>query len=210
MADDGFNALVIIGLGVVALYILSKTTGSNTASLVQGEGEFPSTPPGSLTGLLDTAWNSVFPQNLSPDGAAFIQTQEGLQLTAYPDAGGYSIGYGHHINGTEAQIIGQSLGPGSTITPAQANALFQSDVSAAVAAVNSAVGVPLTQNQFDALVDFTFNEGVGAFENSTLLQLLNSGNYEGAAAQFAQWNLSGGTVNQALVARRAAEAGLFA
>ena len=68
--------------------------------------------------------------------------------------------------------------------------------------------VPLTQNQFDALVSLTYNIGSGAFNNSTLLKL-NKGDYQGAADQFLVWNKADGKVMKGLVRRREAERALF-
>jgi len=126
---------------------------------------------------------------------------EGLRLTAYQDSVGvWTIGYGH---------TGSDVRPGLTITQEQASALLQQDVAGAVAAVNRLVTVTLTQNQFDALVDFTFNEGQGNLASSTLLRELNAGNTAGAAAQFLVWVYAGGVQLPGLVKRRQAEAALF-
>lgn len=216
MDDDDLFTIVILAAGVVGLVFLSKITGTYTASLASGEGEFPATPPGGLTGLIEGSFHQVFPLQLSADGAAMIQTQETgtgqPSLTAYEDprgSGKYSIGYGHHITGHEASIIGINLNSSSRITPDQAEALFESDVSGAEATVNNSVTVALSQNQFDALVDFVYNIGAKNFQGSTLLKDLNAADYEGAAAQFAAWNKSGGQVNTALVSRREIEQSLF-
>ncbi|HLI61923.1 MAG TPA: lysozyme [Terriglobales bacterium] len=75
--------------------------------------------------------------------------------------------------------------------------------------VNRLVTVPLTQNQFDALVDFVFNVGAENFARSTLLRELNAGNTAGAAAQFLLWKWAGGVVSPGLLRRRQAEAALF-
>jgi len=79
----------------------------------------------------------------------------------------------------------------------------------AQATVNQYVEVPLTQNQTNALTDFVYNVGAGNFSSSTLLALLNAGNYDGAAGEFAKWVFAGGVVAPGLEARRAAEAALF-
>jgi lysozyme len=75
------------------------------------------------------------------------------------------------------------------------------------------VTVPLTQNQFDALVDFAYNAGAANLRSSTLLRLLNSGDYAGASGQFIRWNkaTSNGQliVLPGLTRRRTAEAQLF-
>ncbi len=137
----------------------------------------------------------------SSTGLALTEQFEGLRLTAYQDSVGvWTIGYGH---------TGSDVQPGLTITQEQASALLQQDVAGAVAAVNRLVTVTLTQNQFDALVDFTFNEGQGNLASSTLLRELNAGNTAGAAAQFLVWVYAGGVQVPGLVKRRQAEAALF-
>jgi lysozyme len=83
---------------------------------------------------------------------------------------------------------------GMTCTQEQAEQWLEQDVQVAVQAVNNLVTVALTQQQFDVLVDFTFNLGTGALQHSTLLRLLNSGNYRGAAGEFEKWDKAGGKV----------------
>jgi len=137
----------------------------------------------------------------SDQGLALTEQFEGLQLTAYQDpVGVWTIGYGH---------TGADVQPGLTITQEQASDLLLQDVSGAVAAVNRLVTIPLTQNQFDALVDFTFNVGQGNLASSTLLRELNAGNTAGAAAQFLVWVYAKGVELPGLVTRRQAEAALF-
>lgn len=96
------------------------------------------------------------------------------------------------------------------ITPATAEALLKSDLTDAEYAVHSNVKVPLTDNQFSALVSFVFNLGAGSLKKSTLLRLLNAGDYRGAEAEFVKWNRAGGKVLPGLTKRREAEANLFA
>ncbi len=69
--------------------------------------------------------------------------------------------------------------------------------------------MPLTQGQWDALSSFVYNLGPGALEKSTLLRLLNAGDYSGAAAQFDRWVYASGKKLSGLVKRRAAERALF-
>jgi lysozyme len=83
------------------------------------------------------------------------------------------------------------------------------DLNYAEHAVTTLVLVPLTQNQFDALVSLVYNIGVTAFKNSTLLRLLNSHDYSGASAQFLVWDHSGGVVSLGLHRRRVAEQQVF-
>ena len=98
---------------------------------------------------------------------------------------------------------------GQTITKERADELLREDVARFEAQVLRLVKVPLTQGQFDALTSFVYNLGAGNLGNSTLLRLLNAGDYKGAAAQFDRWNKAGGKVLAGLVRRRAAERALF-
>ena len=87
--------------------------------------------------------------------------------------------------------------------------LLLEDVEVFEEAINKLVEVPLEQNQFDALVSWTFNLGSTNLKNSTLLKVLNDKDYEGVPAQIKRWNKAGGKVLQGLVRRREAEALLF-
>lgn len=137
---------------------------------------------------------------ISKAGLDLIKQFEGLYLKAYRcPAGVPTIGYGH--------TAGVSMG--QTITQQQADDYLRRDVRQFERAVARLVTVPLTQGQFDALVSFAFNLGEGALAQSTLMRLLNAGDYAGAAAQFDRWNKAGGRVLPGLVRRRAAERALF-
>lgn len=138
---------------------------------------------------------------LSPAGQRLIEQFEGRKNLAYLDGGGvWTIGIGHT----------RGVRRGMTATNAQIDAWFAEDSAEAVAAVNNAVKVPLTQNQFDALVSLAFNIGAFAFSTSTLVRKLNTGDTTGAAVQFMRWNMDNGQVVAGLTNRREAEAGHFA
>jgi lysozyme len=133
-------------------------------------------------------------------GLKLIKEHEGLSLVAYVCPGGvWSIGWGHTRNVYSGMFISQEV----------ALSLLLQDVQDAERCVRREVKVPLTQTMFDALVSFVFNLGCGAFRSSTLLGLLNAGNYLSAADQFPRWNRGGGQVLPGLVRRRAQEQGLF-
>ena len=137
----------------------------------------------------------------SAKGLALTEQFEGCRLTAYQDqVGVWTIGYGH---------TGADVTAGLTITGAQAQALLSQDVSSAAACVNNAVAVKLTQEEFDAMVDFVFNLGAEAFRGSTMLRDLNAGDFTAAASQFDLWDRAGGAVVAGLLRRRQAEADLF-
>uniref|UniRef100_UPI000225FC22 lysozyme n=1 Tax=Paracoccus sp. TRP TaxID=412597 RepID=UPI000225FC22 len=96
-----------------------------------------------------------------------------------------------------------------TITKADARTILTRDLPRYEADVTRLVRVPLNENQFGALVSFTYNLGAGNLTSSTLLRKLNAGDYAGAAAEFPTWNKAGGKVLNGLVRRRAAERALF-
>jgi lysozyme len=137
----------------------------------------------------------------SEHGLEAIEQFEGKRLKAYLDSVNIpTIGVGH--TGPDVYI-------GQTITEAECRALLREDVQEAEDSVNACVKVPLTQDQFDALVSFVFNVGGGAFKGSTLLKKLNAGDYEGAANQFQRWSKAGGKDLPGLLKRRMAEANIF-
>jgi len=132
----------------------------------------------------------------SKSGLALTERFEGLRLTAYQDSiGKWTIGYGHTMGVT----------PGMTCTQAQAEEWLENDINWAVFVVNRLVTVPLSQGEFDALVDFTFNAGAGNFKASTLLVLVDKGDMVGAAKEFEKWDHAGGVVVAGLLRRRVAE-----
>jgi lysozyme len=137
-------------------------------------------------------------------GLAMIRHHEGCETEAYPDPGSddghpWTIGVGHT----------QGVKKGDTCTVAQATEWLREDVHDAEAAVLRLAKVPLTQAQFDSLVSFVFNVGTKAFADSTLLRMLNSGDYFGAAVQFERWNKNDGRVMAGLTRRRKAERDVF-
>lgn len=134
-------------------------------------------------------------------GLTLIKNFEGLRLTAYLcPAQVWTIGFGS---------TGAHVKPGMTITKEQAEDLLLKDLVRFENAVHRLVKVPLTQNQFDALVSFTFNVGIGSLQKSTLLRLLNEGKYDQVGPQLMRWNKAGGKELPGLTRRRRAEADLF-
>jgi lysozyme len=116
----------------------------------------------------------------SSAGLDIIKASEGFRDRTYLcPAGKPSIGYGH------VKLPGETFQ--EPISQAQALSLLVKDVEKAAAAVERLVKVPLTQNQFDALVSLVFNIGSENFRTSTLLRKLNAGDYDSAALQFMKW-----------------------
>ena len=139
--------------------------------------------------------------NISQKGIDLIKNFEGCRLTAYRcPANILTIGYGH---------TGSDVVTGQKITQEQAEKLLKTDLLVHCNNVSRMVKVPLTQNQFDALVSFEFNVGYGNFASSTMLKLLNQKKYREAAAQFDRWVYANRKVLAGLVKRRAAEKALF-
>lgn len=142
------------------------------------------------------------PECTGAQGIDLIKHFEGLRLTRYLDAVGKpTIGYGHLILPHE-----RFAGP---ITASQAEALLRKDLRSAELALRKLVRVPITQQQFDALMAFVFNLGAGRLRSSTLLRYLNAGATARAADQFLVWNKAGGQPLAGLTRRRQAERKLF-
>ncbi len=136
----------------------------------------------------------------SQTGINLIKRWEGLRTNAYLcPANVWTIGYGHT----------KGVYRGMIISHLKAEELLQQDLRIYEEAINRIVKVSLTQNQFDALVSFAFNVGIGALVSSTLLKLLNEGYSKMAAKQFSRWIYAGGRVLPGLVKRRHDEFNLF-
>ncbi len=137
---------------------------------------------------------------ISKNGLDLIKQFESLQLKAYKcSANVWTIGYGHTKNVKEGDRISQD----------QANCFLMQDLYSVERAIVRLVKVKLNQNQFDALCSLIFNIGISAFNKSTLLAKLNTGDYVGAAEQFRRWNKVNNVVMAGLVRRRQAEEDLF-
>ncbi len=126
-------------------------------------------------------------------------------LAAYPDPGTggdpWTIGWG---------TTGPDVGKGAVWTRQQCDDRFQADLGRFAQKVAAAIGgAPTTQHQFDAMVSFAYNLGIGNLQASTLLRKHKAGDFAGAAAQFAVWNKAAGKVMAGLTRRRAAEAALY-
>jgi lysozyme len=134
------------------------------------------------------------------DGIELIRHFEGCRFDAYLcPAGVWTIGYGHTANVKEGDRVNQEA----------AEAFLIEDLEKFEQAVARLVKVPVTQQQFDALVSFTFNLGAGNLAASTLLRKLNNYQYIEVPEQMMRWVRAGGQVLDGLVKRRAAEAALF-
>lgn len=136
--------------------------------------------------------------HLSAAGLKLLKRSEGFRDRTYSDIAGFrTIGFGHRLAPHESYGAGISLQQGESILAA--------DIAIAEGAVTRLVQTPLTQGQFDALVDFVFNLGAGRLASSTLLRYLNAGKYDDAAWQLLAWDHAGSRELPALKLRREAE-----
>ncbi len=139
--------------------------------------------------------------SLSPKGLAFIRLKEGFRAEAYRDPTGlWTVGYGHTLTAK----------PGMVVTPDEAGKLLETDVARTVSQVSRILPpVEPTQDQFDALVSFAFNEGSHKLLTSTLLKFFRSGNVQTAGDEFTRWVYVGGRVSEWQIQRRAEERQIF-
>jgi lysozyme len=143
---------------------------------------------------------------ITRQGIALIEMFEGVELKPYKDPAGHmTVGFGHKIEKGEPIP--------DEISMETAYALLEQDLKDTLDAVSEMITVPVSDNQFTALVCFAFNLGPGALKRSTLLRKLNEGDYRGAAAQFSKWTKAGPKGSKyelkGLVKRRAAEELVF-
>lgn len=138
---------------------------------------------------------------VSPRGTSFVAQYESFSAKPYKEPNGsFSVGYGHQIK------PGENL---PSVTREQAETLLKNDLRIAENAVKNSVRVPLNQNQFDALVSFTYNVGSGNLQRSTLVRKLNAEDYSGASEEFKKWSYAQGKKLKGLEVRREAERDLF-
>lgn len=148
-------------------------------------------------------------KKISENGLKFIAEHEGMILHLYNDPANHAtIGVGHlvhhgPINGCEPEEF--KCG----ITKERAMEILRSDVITAENIINKLVKVPLNQNQFDALVSFVFNIGETQFASSTLLRLLNDGDYQAVPNELNRWIHGSGKKLPGLINRRRNEGNLF-
>lgn len=150
--------------------------------------------------MISTPMPKEAPTKTSQEGIDLIKRWEGCRLGAYLcPANVWTIGYGHTGTAT----------PGMCISYERAEELLKLDLQRFEKAVRNCVKVPVNQNQFDALVSLSYNIGIAAFSNSTLLTILNQKNYALSAEQFHRWNRVGKVTLKGLSDRRKEEYQLF-
>ena len=136
----------------------------------------------------------------SAEGLSLIKKFEGCELYAYQcSAGVWTIGYGHT----------KDVEPGMQITKEDAEEILVEELHEYESYINDFVTAPLSQNQFDALVSWVYNLGPANLKSSTMLKVLNAGDYDEVPAQMKRWNKAGGKRLEGLIRRREAESLLF-
>ena len=142
---------------------------------------------------------------MSAAGLAIVKEFEGLRLKAYKcPAAVWTIGYGH-TSAAGNPVVTSEL----QITKEDAEEILKQDMGQYEDGVRKYVKVGLTQGQFDALVDFAYNAGVGALAKSTLLKKVNAEKFDEVPAEFMKWTKGGGKELPGLVRRRRAEVKLW-
>jgi lysozyme len=138
--------------------------------------------------------------NISQEGISLIKKFEGCELKAYQDSVGvWTIGFGH-TKGVEE---------GDEITQDMAEIMLEEEMPEYEGYINNMVSAPLKQCQYDALCAWVYNLGPTNLKESTLLKLLNAGDYHLIPSQIKRWNKAGGQTLKGLIRRREAEALLF-
>lgn len=146
------------------------------------------------------------PTKTGPLGLEMIKSFEGLKLTPYLcSAGVPTIGYGATFYETNVRVTMKD----PAITVQRAEQLLANTLKGFEQRVLSLLTITINQNQFDAIVSFAYNLGTGNLQKSTLLKLINEGNFGAASKEFIKWNKAGGKVLAGLTRRRKAEEELF-
>jgi lysozyme len=152
---------------------------------------------------------------MSDNGIKKLKLWEGFKNNAYLDSGGRpTIGVGHLI--TKAERASGKILIGNTqvkyrngLSGDEVYSLLKQDIDPVETLIDKLVIVPLTPNQFDVMVSFTFNVGVESFMTSTLLRNLNNGLYDRIPAQLKRWIYDDGKIVQGLINRRNNEIALW-
>ena len=145
-------------------------------------------------------------RHINERGIEIVKSFEGLSLKPYLcPAKVWTVGYGS-TTGSDGGPVDPDMEP---ITEVHADALLGRDLETSERWVSRLIKEPLSENQFSALVSFTFNVGAGEFQRSTLRMKLNRGEYQNAADEFPKWRRAGGRILAGLVRRRTAERALF-
>jgi lysozyme len=191
------NTGFLFAAGVLILYVLSRFIKMKKSPIPKPQTGFKPSPLLPSNEVL--SFDEIF---------QWLKAREGVNYTAVPDGKRngiqlYSIGLGHQIQPNESDLFTKRLSDSEILE------IFKKDIEKIRVEINKLIKVPLNKNQQLALISLRYNIGPSAFANSTLLKILNTGNYTGTALRFAEWRLFEGKINQGLVNRRELERQLF-
>jgi lysozyme len=145
-------------------------------------------------------------RHVTDEGLALIKRFEGFSASPYLcPAGWWTIGWGA-VRGGRGEPVTAATPP---VTDEEAEALLRRDICLAERAVLRLISVPLADEQFDALVSFTFNLGSGALQRSTLRLKVNREEHADVSAEFLKWVWGGGRRLPGLMRRRESEAMMY-
>ena len=137
---------------------------------------------------------------ISEDGLELIKKFEGCETTAYQDSVGvWTIGFGH-TKGVEE---------GQTCSIEDAESMLANEMDEYEGYINNMVKVDLQQHEFDALVAWVYNLGPTNLGESTMLKVLNGGQFDRVPDEMNRWTRAGGEILEGLVRRRQAESLMF-
>lgn len=146
-----------------------------------------------------------------------IKHDEGVKTSPYQcPALLWTVGVGHVIDPNHAKVkladrkqLSIPAGWNRVLSMAEVDAILKQDLARFEAGVERLCPGGMTQGQFDALVSFSFNVGLGNLQNSTLRMKHNRKDFEAAANEFLKWNKAGGKVLKGLDKRRKGEKALY-
>lgn len=181
-------------------HVVQALTVNKSGQMVQRE-ELPNNPPGAV---LPGEANEQL--SLSDEGLDFLARHEGCKLNSYNDSQGHcTVGIGHLLHQGKCNGAPSEAAFKDGILRDNAVELFRDDIASREDAITNALKIQINQYQYDALVSFVFNIGIGGFLNSGVLTELNKSNYSKVPAKMMEW-----TKNKELVGRRTDESHLFA
>lgn len=202
-------AIAIIGGAIVALILIAKYEGVDVSTVSSTISDLGAQVSSDISSVGVTLGISSDPMSVA---LPLIKQFEGFSASRYPDPAGqsvtYSIGYGHQIRQGDPSSYSD---PSFQISTDEATTLLRQDATAALQDCidNVSTWDQLSVNQQAALISFRYNIGGGNFASSTMLSLLNQGDFAGAADQFPRWIHANGAIDQDLVSRRDQEQALF-
>ena len=184
----------------LVLMVFLALAASACASAPAPRASAPGAPPAATAPAKTASGRLPAAQLVTNDaGMAIIKKSEALRLDSYELGGSDFIGYGHLIKQGEADHI----------TEARADAFLKADLGDCEAALRRGLTVPVSSNEFSALVSLCYNIGTANLASSSALKALNKGDRAGAADAFLLWNKAAGVVLDRLTARRKDERALF-